>query len=94
MRSKKGFDALDAPCDNKPTSSAVVVESVELSPYRYEELWFSVEQIADPKFPLCGAQSSYVKNSVVSMCAPLLDYRSGFITAKWSAKCNATDKST
>lgn len=86
-----GFHTLDDQLANVLSGSAVTVQSVELSRYRYKEVWFSITQIADTTFSLHDIQSSHIKNLVASMRPLALDYRNSMIAEKWSAKFNPTD---
>lgn len=51
----------------------------------------SVEQIANPTFPLSDTQSSHVENTAASICVTEFHYRSGTTAVKRSAECNPAD---
>lgn len=91
MVSDDNFDALSAVLANDPTSSTVNRQQVDLSHYRYEEVTLSVEQIADPTFPLRDIQSSCVKILVALMSVLAFDYRKRTITVTRSAVCNHSE---
>lgn len=77
-------DALDAPLANELENRAVIMQLVELrelSHYRSRNVWMSLEQIADPTFPLRNVQSSHVMDLAASMRAFPLFYRNGMILA-------------
>lgn len=89
--SDDGCDALDAPLENDLAGSAVGVQHAELCYYGYEEMWLSVEHIADPTFRLRVIQISHVKIMAASTPSLAFDHRNRMITVMLSAKCNRTD---
>lgn len=53
----------------------------------------SVEQMADPSFPLRDIQSRHVKSLFASMDAGTFNYCNGMITLTWSTALNPTKSS-
>lgn len=79
MTSNDKFDFLDDPLENEHAGSAVNVQSVKISLYRYREVCFCSERVADLIRSLPDIQSSYVKSLVALVLVLVFDYRSRMI---------------
>lgn len=85
------FNALDAPLTKELAGSSGTVLQVEPRLCRYEGVWLSSEQIADPIFPVLDVQSSHGRSLVTPMSVLAFGYRNGMITVTWCAEANPTD---
>lgn len=88
MATDEKFDTLDTLLANELASSAVDVQTMELTHDRYAVFWLSVEQVAYPTFRLRDIYSSQGRSLVPSMRPLAFDYRDGRTAVRRCAKCN------
>lgn len=91
MVSNNTIDAVGASLANELAGTAADMPTVELRHYRYKKVCMSVEQIANPKFPLCDIQRRHVKDQIASTRALGFDYRNEMVTVTWSEVCDPAD---